>query len=272
VADSDDTYSAASWWADGSNANATSEYGADAGPDVPGYDAGTAVPGTEHDPPNAKTDLPTSAVPDNGVSATDYQPDPVSTTASGGSLESTQQALSSMGGNAQSALREAVSATATRNIFGQVTGMSIGTGEAGSGPPPGQEQPPKPQPTANLWAPVSLGGYLAANLMYTDASLIAALQSAGAAAGDQAALVAQTVALSEGTIRAGGSTPVGARAAPASALAAGSENNSAPQFSCGPWFFPAVAAWAAANPVPPEQNPQGGAAGPDTADMTPEGG
>lgn len=239
MADSEDTYSASSWWADSGNANADGEYTADAGTDVPGYDTSTSIPGTDKNPPGSKTDFPANSIPDAGTSAADYQQVDQFSTQAPDSLGATQRTLGGMGTTAYASLSEAVRSTPVRTLPGQVTA--------------GDQSAERQEPLINTWSPVSIGGYLAAELAYSDASLIAALQSAGAAAGGQAALVAQTTALFNDTVRAGGSTAVGSRGTPASALASGSEYGGAPQFRCGPWFFPAVAAWAEANPVPPEQ-------------------
>lgn len=123
----------------------------------------------------------------------------------------------------------------------------------------------------NLWEAVTIPGHLAARLTYADDTLLEAIRSAGEVAEGQAKLVAQTVTLSGDMVLAGGDSPVGARETPAMFLAQGSEYNTPAQFSCGPWFFPAVAAWADEHPPPPakedqQQGPQSAAAPDDSGD------
>jgi hypothetical protein len=243
MADSDHTYSPTSWWAESGNASAPSEYTADPG-DMPGYSASTPLPGNQADPPNSKTDFPTNALNDQLTEPADYKDtDQITTTPDG--IGGTQQGLDAIGAGAVPSLQQAVGATPTRTV------PTAGTGDQATG---GTRSGPSPA-LINQWHPVPMGGHLAAELTHTDASLLGALQSAGAGAGAQAALVAQTVTLDGKTVRAGGGTPVGSQGVPAASLASGSEYNTAKQFQCGPWFYPAVAAWAESHPPPAKPPP-----------------
>lgn len=99
-----------------------------------------------------------------------------------------------------------------------------------------------------------MAGYIAASLDYVDDTLIAALASAASSSGPQAALMSSTVINTGDGVAAGGPMPVGTRSTPASELVYGSQGGQAAQFAANsPWFFPTVSAWAAANPVPQEE-------------------
>lgn len=252
-----DDYSVSGWWSDSGNSSGEREYSADPGPDVPGYDANSVVPGTQQDPPNAKTDFPPGALNDNAYTSADYtQTDQLTSAMDSSSAASTQNALGAMASGAIPALRQAVDATPPRVLGsggdvpdeGEAAAAVAGAGTASAAGGPGAAQPPA---AVNVWNPVQVSGHLAAQLVYTDSSLIAALESAASAAGGQAALMQSTLRLQGDTVVAGGSQMVGAtNPAPAQSLVEGSEYGGAKQFHCGPWFFPAVAAWAASHPPP----------------------
>lgn len=109
----------------------------------------------------------------------------------------------------------------------------------------------------NTWSAKAMEGYIAASLDYVDDSLISALQSAASSSGPHAASMAPTVTTTSDGVAAGGPMPVGPRSTPASELVYGSQGGQAAQFAANsPWFFPTVSAWAAANPVPPPEQPQ----------------
>ena len=97
-----------------------------------------------------------------------------------------------------------------------------------------------------------MSGFIAASLTWADNDMISSLQAAATKAGPQAALMAQTITVDvhAGIVKAGGTTPVGRHSVPASALIRGSQGGAAQFAHNSPWFFPAVNAWAAANPPP----------------------
>lgn len=239
----------AAYWSAGQ-----SEYSADTGS---GGDPGAAATGgpdmSSGDVPGAPLDgtfsgagtLPMDIPPDVGGG------DAYSNTMDPAGLGATQDSLAAMGPNALAALTQAVNDTPPRTVTTasprSAPGLTASIGET----PGTTAQPGSTSPTPiNVWSPVSTPGHLAAHLTFTEGSLISALQRAASAAGGQAALMSPTVSLAGDTVSAGGSAAVGARGVPASTLVAGSEYGGAPQFRSGPWFFPAVAAWAAANPPP----------------------
>jgi hypothetical protein len=110
-----------------------------------------------------------------------------------------------------------------------------------------------PGPTSNTWSAKAMEGYIAASLDYVDDTLISALQSAAKSSGPQAALMSDTVISTGDGAAAGGPMPVGTRSTPASELVYGAQGGQDQFAANSPWFFPTVSAWAAANPVPPEE-------------------
>lgn len=224
---------------------------------LPNYSMGTPVPQT------ARANLPdtklTSQIP--GPNLTDDQVQTQMDSAA------TQLSLNQTAGSGLPSLQHAAEAAPDRvsQAATQPALRPAGPPANPFGPPanPWQPQPPADHDTeqVNTWTDVSSPGYLSAQLVHADYSLLAAVAAAGTAAGSQAALVAQTVTIdpADNTVTAGGSQPVGSRNTPAGLLAGPSERNPPqyPQFRVGPWFFPAVASWASANPPPPpEADPQ----------------
>jgi hypothetical protein len=260
--DYSDSETSSAWASDGTPADTsfsdTDAQGASDLATLPDYSMGTNLPGA------AQASLPdsklTSLAP--GPNLTD---DHVSTQADS---QAAEMSLHQTAAGALPALQQAVSSTPDRISQAAAAPASGPAGPPANplGPTVNPWQPRQPlegqdaPQQVNAWTDISGGGYLAAQLVHADYSLLAAVAAAGGAAGGQAALVASTVTIdpAANTVTAGGSQPVGSRGTPAGALAGPSEHNAPKQFHVGPWFFPAVASWAAANP-PPAQAPGSGA-------------
>ncbi len=151
-----------------------------------------------------------------------------------GGASAEQQGIPPAGGGSDQAIPPA----ATQAGVGQ-------PGQPGQAPgQPGQAQPGQGPPPIPPIQWTSGGGYLSAVVPNADESLASAVISAASGAGGQAGLMAGTVSLSGESISAGGSSAVGSRNTPASALIYGSEAGTAPQFHGGAhWFGPTVQSW-----------------------------
>jgi len=256
-----DQQTAGAWSSDGSQGESFSDVSAEGASDLatlPDYSLGSPMQQTNQ-----------ANVPDSHLQG--IQPGPNlgdDQYSSSMDAASAARSLGDPGSAALPSLAHAASAQADR--VSQASAEPAPTPGAPSASPFGGTASPwgsgggEQQPPVNSWTDTSSPGTLSAHLVYADYSLLAAVAAAGIGAGGQAALVAQTVAVDQAanTVSAGGNAPVGSRDTPASALAYGSEYNTSQQFHSGPWFFPAVAAWAADNPPPTSaQGPQAAESG-----------
>lgn len=248
-----DQQTSSSWASDGTPSDTSfGDVDAEGASDLatlPGYSVGTPVTQTSH---TSLPDHKLAGIPSGPGTASDV----ITTEAD---TESAQQILNHLTFEALPSLTQA--ARTNPDLIASGAGPPANPMGPTVNPwqPPDADSPESDTSLVNTWTDTSTPGFLSAQLIHADYGLLSAVAAAGSSAGGQAALVAHTVAIDPvaNTITAGGSQPVGSRNTPASALAAGSEYNTARQFHCGPWFFPAVAAWAADNPPPaPPQDQQ----------------
>jgi hypothetical protein len=217
-----DQYSADAWEGDSGQADANQAYTFDS-PELPaGATLNQGVPGTTVRPG------------DDPVVGAQLNADVFQTEMDPAQTNATYSANAALPANLLGALAGGANGGDAGPGMGGVG--DAGGGAAGAGPNQ-MKLPPPPTISAG-------GGYITAQVVNADSSLLSAVASAMSGAGRQAALMAGTATMTGSGVSIGGGAAVGSRSTPASALVLGANYGGATQFGDpGDPFGAAVNEW-----------------------------